>query len=172
MTAVDSERIVARLEAFRRRYDVPAVGAAVVGIDTRPVVEAVGQRIRSGPATVSREDLWHIGSCAKSFTAALIGRLIEHGATHWDASLGELFDDVELHPGWYGATLSQLLTHRAGVSANLSPAEMKAALLDHRPLNEQRTETVARTLPNRQAGSELSSTPTLATSSLAPPSSV
>lgn len=152
-TPVDAGELIAMLERFRRRCAMPAVGAALVTIGEAPRVAVVGQRVRGRPEPVTARDRWHIGSCAKAMTATLVGRLVDRGVVGWTATLPGLFPDLggRIDPCWNEITLAQVLTHRAGLPANLSPTELASAQVDRRPLTEQRTAVVAAAL-SRPAG--------------------
>ncbi len=144
------------VEAVRRRWGVPALGVALVHADGGFEPLVVGDRRRDGSGAgavqpdgaAQPDDPWHIGSCAKSMTAAAYALLVEHGAAAWGATLNELFDDLAPHvdPTWSTVTIDELLRHRAGFPANLDEPAMRAALTDSRSLDLQRTEAVARVL--------------------------
>ena len=53
------------LSAFRDRYGVPAVGAALVTADGAVELDLLGERVREGGDPVRADDAWHIGSCGK-----------------------------------------------------------------------------------------------------------
>ena len=128
------------LEEFRDRAGVPAVVGAVVDRDGALQIDVTGSRRRSDPADLAAtDDLWHIGSCGKSITAALYGRLVEAGLAEWSAPVRTLFPDLPAAaPGWSDPTVDDLLLCRAGVTPNpprtqmaelwsceLSPAEQR-----------------------------------------------
>ena len=108
----------------------------------------VGVRRRGSrdPALVS--DRWHIGSCTKTFTAALWGRLVELGHAEWDMPLGQALADLDgdMHPDWTGQTVDSVFWCRAGFKANLSPDQMQQAWDDSRPLADQRTDAARQAL--------------------------
>ncbi len=113
-------------------------------------VEAAGHggvRRIGAPDTVTRDDLWHLGSNGKAMTAALYGRLVEAGRAKWGATIPELFPDLTVDPAWAKTTVEQLLGHRAGVEEQsfMEGGWLKAAHADRRPIREQRVD-VARTI--------------------------
>lgn len=130
------------LARFLTRMRVPGVAAALVGKD-QLTVDAAGTTIRGGTDPATTDHLWHIGSCAKAMTAALIGRYVEEGRTAWEAPVPEFFPDTIT--AWRGVTLAQILTHRAGLPSIPGLRWMKQAYRDQRPLVEQRAEVAART---------------------------
>lgn len=145
------------LEGFRRKHGIPALGAAIVDANSARSVAVTGVRVRGQDAPVGRDDRWHIGSCGKSFTAALYARLVEGGTARWHATLPELFPDLaaSIDAGWRDVTIEQVLTHRSGLPGNLSSMAMDAAYHDERTLEEQRGAVAASALsrPPRGVGS-------------------
>lgn len=140
-----ADELTAQAQAFRDRYGVPGVAAAIVtaqGVQTT----AVGVRVRGRSEPVGLDDRWHIGSCCKSMTAALFARLVESGRATWQDAVVDLLRDTDPHPAWGGVTITDLLTHFAGLPANLTRAEMKAAYAKAEPGAVQRTETATRVL--------------------------
>lgn len=135
-----------RLEVFRERTGVPAVAAAMLHGAGEPTVEVCGVRVRGSEHFATVEDFWHIGSCAKSITAALAAQFVEGGRLSWDTTLPALFPSLEVHPFWDQMTLANVLHHRSGLRANLKRSEGRAALVDSRPVADQRTELVSRLL--------------------------
>lgn len=144
------------LIGFRRRFGVPALGAAVVAANGSLDVDVIGDRRRGGadPATVN--DQWHIGSCAKAITAALYARLVEQGDAEWRVPIGEFFPDLadNVDNGWSRPTIDEVLVCRSGMKANLSRGETLEAWEDTSPLAAQRTRAVTSALsqPPRNRG--------------------
>lgn len=151
------------LEDFVRVCRVPAVGAALVQADGSVDAEVAGTRRRGFDEPVRASDRWHIGSCAKTFTAVLWARLVEAGDAEWDMPIPAAFADLDdLHPGWAGVTVDDALQCRAGFAPNIGLTQMQPAWLDARPLAWQRTDAARRALrepprrPGRYAYSNLS----------------
>ena len=143
------------LEDFVRVCRVPAVGAALVHADGSVDVEVAGTRRRGFDEPARASDRWHIGSCAKTFTAVLWARLVEAGDAEWDMPIPAVFDDLDdLHPGWAGVTVDDALQCRAGFAPNIGLTQMQPAWLDARPLAWQRTDAARRALrePPRRPG--------------------
>ena len=151
------------LEDFVRVCRVPAVGAALVHADGSVDAEVAGTRRRGFDEPVRASDRWHIGSCAKTFTAVLWARLVEAGDAEWDMPIPAVFADLDdLHPGWAGMTVDDALQCQAGFASNIGLSQMQPAWLDARPLAWQRTDAARRALrepprrPGRYAYSNLS----------------
>src|SRR6185369_4570661 len=100
---------------------VPGMVAALVTSDGIKLVGAVGVRKRGTEVPLTLNDHWHLGSDTKAMTSTLIARLVEHGSLKWDATVADVFPDLarEIHPDFQKVTLLQLLSHRAGLPANL-----------------------------------------------------
>ena len=143
------------LEDFVRVCRVPAVAAALVGADGSVDAEVAGTRRRGFDEPVRASDRWHIGSCAKTFTAVLWARLVEAGDAEWDMPIPAAFADLDdLHPGWTGVTVDDALQCRAGFASNIGRTRMEPAWLDARPLAWQRTDAARQALqaPPRRPG--------------------
>lgn len=113
----DDPRARMLLERVRGKYDLPGLVGAIVKGTAVVSVAATGVR-RSGEADPIRiTDQIHIGSCTKAMTATLIGTLYEEGLLDASSTLGRVFPEYanRLHPDFRDATLSQLITHRAGL---------------------------------------------------------
>lgn len=109
------------LGPIRQKHRVAALAGAIVTGRGLEAIGAVGVRKAGTDLAVAMEDLWHIGSDTKAMTAALIGRLVEQGKLKWETTIEEAFPD--LAPSWASAfkeiTILHLLSHRAGLPANL-----------------------------------------------------
>ena len=111
------------LEPIRQAHDLPALAAAVV-VDGRPAAQgAVGYRKYGSDVRVTPDDRFHIGSCTKAMTAALIGMLVEEGKLSWNTTLKKAFPDLaaSMHPVLQGMTLEMLLAHRGGLPSRSWP---------------------------------------------------
>src|SRR5688572_2504781 len=118
--------LAARLETLRTQANLPAVAGATFSSTTVSDVSAIGVRRLGDETQVTPGDLWHIGSITKSFTSLLIARHVERGGMTWTSTLGELLGASRAGK-FAPVTLSQLLSHRAGLPANVTPAVMAAA---------------------------------------------
>ena len=121
---VGDTNVTQLLKTIRQKYNLPAMAAAVVTSDGLKLVGAVGVRKRGTEIPVSLDDLWHLGSDGKIMTSTLIARLVERGQLRWDTTLAEVFpeDAPRMHPDFRRVTLLQLLSHHAGLPANLDLA--------------------------------------------------
>ncbi len=117
--------INAMLAQVCQQTKVPALTAAIVNSDGLVAFGVAGVRKRGTRSPATQRDLWHLGSDTKAMTAALVASLVEQGQLGWDTTLGEIFadDGIDIHPDLQGATVAQLLSHRAGLPANLELKE-------------------------------------------------
>jgi CubicO group peptidase (beta-lactamase class C family) len=115
------ERLADLLEPIRKKHDVPALAAAVVNYDGAIAVAAVGVRKRGDDTPVTADDKFHLGSDTKAMTATLVALFVEKSDLKWDDTLGLAFPDVaeKMTPEFRKITLTELLTHRAGLPANV-----------------------------------------------------
>lgn len=104
----------------KKKANLVGVGAVIIqGGDI--TAEAVsGFKKKGQNETIELNNSWHIGSITKSITATMIARLVEHGELTFDLTLGKAFPHMsdQMHEDWRSVTISQLLTHTAGVKAN------------------------------------------------------
>lgn len=126
--SLDALTLGERLDAFIERTGIPATGAALIRAGETPVLAVSGVRALDGPA-VQVDDLWHIGSITKSFTATLTARLIALGTPlfhsprarlNWDTRLVQLLPAAADSP-YADVTVRQILGMRAGLPANPAP---------------------------------------------------
>jgi len=105
------------LQQIRKKYKVSALGGALLAGDEIKVVEVVGTRTYRGTEAVTREDRFHLGSCAKAMTATLAAVLIEEGKLKWKTPLYKIFSGI--HQTHRLTTIEELSAHRGGLLGNL-----------------------------------------------------
>ena len=112
----------ARLETLRTQSNLPAVAGATFSSAEVSAVSAIGVRKMGDTTPVTPDDLWHIGSITKSLTSLLTAKFVERGEMSWTSTLGDLLGP---RAGKFApVTLAQLLSHRAGLPANVLPGMM------------------------------------------------
>lgn len=103
------------LDHTRAVTGIPGIAAAhLVNGEIREVAVSGVRDLESNEA-VEKGDRFHIGSVTKSFTATMIGALIETGKLDWETTVGEVLDDIEMLDAYRPVTLRQLMQHQAGV---------------------------------------------------------
>lgn len=111
-----------RVSALRTSGNLPAVGGVTFTSSSVGAITVTGVRKLGDSTEVTTGDLWHIGSISKSFTSALIARLIDRGQLSLDAKLGDLLGP-ERAKKFSRVTLGNVMSHRAGLPANpIGPA--------------------------------------------------
>ncbi len=97
----------------------PGVAMGIIG-GGEIRIAAGGLRAIDDAAAVTENDLWHAGSITKSMTATLIARLAEVGAVSWDDTVDQILGKaVKVDPAFADVSYGELLTHRAGLPANM-----------------------------------------------------
>ena len=135
------------LNKARAEHHLPAVAALVQIGGTVEAESAIGVRANGHPEPVTKQDRWHIGSDTKAFTATLIARLVEKGRLRFEDTLADLFPDAAINPAYRAVTMTQLLSHTAGLPPLTDDKELPpfyAAIKGIADLPAQRT-AVART---------------------------
>src|SRR5436309_15128604 len=88
LEAGDIERA---LQPIRQKYNLPALGGAIVLESGETVVGVEGVRKSGTNVAATAADEWHLGSDTKAMTATMIAHLVEHGPLRWNSSIGEVF---------------------------------------------------------------------------------
>ncbi len=136
----------ALLEPIRAKHKLPALAAGVIREGRLAALGAVGVRKAGTKIKVTRDDAFHIGSCTKAMTATLIALLVEQGKLRWDMTLPEALPELakDMHAGYRKVTIQHLLTHRAGLVANVPPGTFFAQLHGLRGTGRQQRLAYAR----------------------------
>jgi CubicO group peptidase (beta-lactamase class C family) len=115
-----SEAIRRALSEIVAAGKAPGMIAAIISSRGVLAIGSAGVRKAGSAATITNQDLVHLGSCTKAMTAVMIATLIAEGKLGWDTKLADAIPELKkgLHPDYRGVTLWQLLTHRAGVPNN------------------------------------------------------
>ena len=128
---VSDKEIETLLTPILEKHKVPGIVAGVVEPQGLTAVGAVGLRKIGSGELVTVNDKVHLGSNTKAMTATRIAMLVEEAKLSWQSTVGEVFADAKtgVHPDFLGVTLEQLLTHRAGLPANVGYRTVKSAEL-------------------------------------------
>lgn len=126
-------------------------GISIVVVKKGKIIDrgVLGIRKVGSDELVTSNDLWHIGSCTKSFVGTLGGKMVTEGKLKWTTSLGEVFPDLlgKMHPSYEKVTFIQLMQHKGGAPSSLSAnISSRAWQLKGRSIAEQRWDFVQSTL--------------------------
>lgn len=116
----------------RAKYQAPAITVAVWKEGKMLAATTQGVRANGFPEAATNEDLWHIGSCGKGMTAAMILRLVDKGQLRLGDPLSKLLPPElvrQTRPSLLTATLEQLLNHTSGM-AEIDLDNRKASRID------------------------------------------
>jgi CubicO group peptidase (beta-lactamase class C family) len=142
-TAQSANEVVKLIEPVRQEHRLPALGAAIV--TSRGVVASgvTGTRKVGSDVAATIDDHWHLGSDTKAMTAVILATFVERGRLTWETTLGDVFADLAAgFPADFRAiTVTQLLSHHAGLTANLAWREIARSAST---LSEQRVNALKR----------------------------
>ena len=113
------EDITPILEDYYDPSIMPALGAARISNGELTEAGTIGLRSIDADAEVTDWDKWHLGSCTKAMTGNLVGILVDEGILHWDATMEELFPEIEIHPDYQDVTVKMMLSHSGGTWSSL-----------------------------------------------------
>ncbi len=137
------------VEQVRHDAGAPAVVAAIVRGGQIVEKAASGVRRFDRSDRVQIGDRFHLGSVAKSFTATMIGKLVEDGILRWDMTISQVLDDIPMRSEYRSVTLEQLLQHRGGVPAMVSSGEFAEGFKPGRTSAEARAVLVRQVLTEK-----------------------
>jgi CubicO group peptidase (beta-lactamase class C family) len=129
---------------MRAQADLNSVLAKAMKDSRVPAMAVItiqhGKITNDAPDVVTTKDVWHIGSDGKAMTAAMIARLVYRHILSWDAPLERLLPElaVGMQPTYRSVTLRDLLSHQAGLQANIEMSALDAFRNDLRPMHELR----------------------------------
>lgn len=114
----EAKDIKGLLEKIRAEYELPAIAGAVISRGEVIAIEAVGVRKAGSDVEVTVEDQFHLGSCTKAMTAAIVGMLVEEGKLRWDMKLSEALPELagDMREEYKSVTLRHLIEHRSGLA--------------------------------------------------------
>jgi CubicO group peptidase (beta-lactamase class C family) len=114
-------QVAALLEPMRVKHHLPALGGAIVTSQGLRSLGVTGVRKTGADVAATADDLWHLGSDTKAMTAVVIAKLVEQSKLTWDTTIEAVLPKpvANARPAFGGITLLQLLSHRAGLVANL-----------------------------------------------------
>lgn len=113
----DDESLSKALLEISKKYNQPAIGAALIRGENIVAKEAVGSAVYGEVLPVTTHSRFHIGSVTKSMTALLIAILVNEGKLSYDMTLEQALPDIPMLAAYRKVTVSDLLLNRAGIIA-------------------------------------------------------
>jgi CubicO group peptidase (beta-lactamase class C family) len=116
----------ARLEAWRKAGELPALAAIATRRGGAVTQWQTGERAAGSGIPVEPGDLWHLGSNTKSMTATLAARLVEQGLIGWDDTVAAHLSAIapQMRDGYRDVTFRHLFSHRSGLPANIAQEDL------------------------------------------------
>ena len=100
----------------KNEWKIPGIAAGV--IKDGKIVMAEGFGIARPDGTpVNETTLFQIGSVSKSFTAAIMAKLVDEGKVKWEDTVKRILPDLDLYDNWIEENLQvkDIMTHRMGM---------------------------------------------------------
>ena len=116
-TPASLEGIDAFVEGVMVEWNVPGLGVAVVEDGQVILARGYGYRNVEEQLSATADTLFAIGSNSKSFTAAILGTLVEEGKLDWDEPVQTYLPDFRLYDPIASEEMTprDLVTHRSGL---------------------------------------------------------
>ncbi|MFM9874018.1 MAG: serine hydrolase domain-containing protein [Fimbriimonadaceae bacterium] len=118
--------------AIARQAELPGLGVAVVTSGGMEWSFYYGVKKSGEDSKVDGSTRWHLGSCTKAMTAAVVCGLAEEGKVDLSAPLAKDFPEVKVDSGYRDVTLRHLLAHQSGMVPNVNWSSFKGGLAEAR----------------------------------------
>jgi CubicO group peptidase (beta-lactamase class C family) len=150
----DFEAILPTFEAYaekaRQEWGTPGMAVAIVAGDRIVYSRGFGQR-EAGGLPVTPETIFQIGSISKSFTASLVGQLVDEEKLSWTERVVDRLPDFQMYDPWVTRefTVEDTMSQRSGMAPyagdflafmGRSREEMMEAIRRARPISSARTQ--------------------------------
>jgi CubicO group peptidase (beta-lactamase class C family) len=121
--------IASALEPIRQQHKLPALAGAILTSHGLTALGVTGVRKSGTTVAATADDLWHLGSDTKAMTAVVVATLVERGSLAWDRNIGDVFGSLasDFPAAFRSITVKQLLSHHAGLPANLNWRQIEQA---------------------------------------------
>jgi CubicO group peptidase (beta-lactamase class C family) len=113
----DSNSFNQFLANIREHYNIPGIAAALVTKDSILEIDVVGVLRSDSAIKIEQSDIFCIGSCTKSMTAAVAATLVEEGLISWETQPEDIFEELvgKINSGYQIITLKDILSHQGGI---------------------------------------------------------
>jgi D-alanyl-D-alanine carboxypeptidase len=125
-----AQNLPAFIDSLVSTGQLPELGFAVVSPDSIMEWQVAGFHridLQNEQTKARPSDYFHLGSNTKAITGFVAAYLVEHNKIKWTTPFFELFPQWKdsSHSGYYTMTLTDLLSHRAGVQPYTSGLEYR-----------------------------------------------
>lgn len=110
-----------KLNEIIKKHNIPSMSVMILDGDETLLHEYSGIRIVGEKDKINGDDLFHLGSCGKAFTASLILKLLDEKKLSLDDSITKYLKSLDSKK-FSDIKIKHLLSHTAGISANPSGA--------------------------------------------------
>lgn len=99
------------------KWDSPSVAIGVIKDGETVFCEGFGMRDTDNALPSDKDTLYQIGSCSKSFTAALAAIMVDRGLLDWDTPVKKYIPELRFYDDFTTdhVTMRDLLCHRTGL---------------------------------------------------------
>jgi CubicO group peptidase (beta-lactamase class C family) len=134
----DAEMVLRVQEFVARLADAEAFsGVVLLARDGEPLLfEAHGPADRNFDVPIRKDTRFNIGSMNKTFTAAVIGQLVEEGLLHWDDPLSHFLPDFPDPESAHRVQLRHLLSHTSGLGSYFNARFREGSRLQWRTVDD------------------------------------
>jgi len=117
MGSKPQDKLSQEISKYQASKGLVGLGAIILEHGQVQAIAVAGMREAQSNMLIKPDDKWHIGSLTKPITASMIARLVEKQSVNWNTSIQDVFGSFALlHEDWKCVTISDLLTHTAGVA--------------------------------------------------------
>lgn len=153
--APDMEEVLTTFDAYAAKslqeWGTPGMAVAIVQGDKMVYSRGFGVREIGGQEAVTPETIFQIGSISKSFTASLVGQLVDEKKVGWTDRVIDTVPEFQMYDGWVTRefTVEDLMSQRSGMAPyagdflafmGRSRDEMMEAIRRARPISSVRTQ--------------------------------
>jgi len=110
-----------KVEEIVIKYKIPSLSVMILSHDKTILHSVYGVRKIGENDKVSKIDSFHLGSCAKAFTATLILKLFEEGKLSLDDSITKYLSSLDKIK-FQEIKIKHLLSHTGGIAGNVEGA--------------------------------------------------
>ncbi len=111
----DDNRLSDILKEISKKYNQPAMAAALIYSENIIAKAAVGNIKDGDYKAVNINSLFHIGSIAKSMTSLLIAMLVNEGKLLYEMTLDKALPDIPMLDEYKKVTIHELILNKAGI---------------------------------------------------------